>query len=160
MSAQRAALQGRRDESCPPPQPTCGFRPLALWHGLAIRKKRGRIVNPHQTLAADVFQTRLNISNCLIANEGGRPPLPLPREGHGAAPNEALGQSNSFYSPFLWRKAILEPQLSGCHLRDSVGEQWESSTRLDGVSTEQWAEMKLQQQHSIPLGYEEVCRIP
>lgn len=143
MSTQCAALQGRRDGGCSPPQPTCGFQPLALWHGLAIRKKRGRIVKSHQTLAADVFQTRSNISNCSIANEGGHPPLPLPREGHGAAPNEALGQSNSFYSPFLWRKAILEPQLLGCHLHEppgacrqrggAVGEQHEAGWRQHGA---------------------------
>ena len=70
-------------------------------------------MKPHQTPAADAFQTRFNISNCLIANEGRSPPLPVQQEGHGAAPSETLGESNSFCSPFLRHKVILEPQPSG-----------------------------------------------
>lgn len=118
---------------------------------------------------------RLNVSNCLIAEESRSPPLPLPREARGTAPKEMLtcsypgaasvtgvnlGGINSFYSPFLRHRAVLihslqalvSPlQFPGACRQGDVSLQ-ESSMGLVGVSAEQWAEMKSQQQHYLPSG--------
>lgn len=90
------------------PDATAGARPSAQPHHLVTREKQGRIVKPHQTSATNVFQIRFNINNCLIANKGRSPPLLLLQDSHSAAPNETLSKSDSFCSPFLRHKVILE----------------------------------------------------
>lgn len=42
----------------------------------------------HQRPRADEFQTRFNIDECLIADRGRNPTLPVPWEGHRAASNQ------------------------------------------------------------------------
>lgn len=85
-------------EGCSPQQLSTCSQPSAPWHGLAVQEKQGRTVKPRQALAADVFQVRLNVSTCLIADESRSPPLPLPWEAQGAAPNEMLTCSYSWCS--------------------------------------------------------------
>lgn len=91
----------------------------------------------HQSPRADEFHIRFTIDECLIAHKGRSLALPVPWEGHRAASNQGqtcsscwwhwshLDENNSLFSPFLWHRAVLEPQLSAVTSESTQGQQGE-----------------------------------